>query len=688
MSPEQHPSEMEQLDLLAVELAESGKIARVSTVHRGRPDPVFTMRLRNELLLSFGSVAMVKLEDAEAPTLISPMPAPVALGSDVDLVAFEARDQDAAPQPFEPRAAVEPFRPSLARFGRLVRSSRDAGRRPVAVMAAADDATVVDDRQVDGAQLQAPAGPARLRANVRLLLLRPTSRHSRFVGLGLAACLALMAVLLGSGLLAPVKAPARVDQAIAASLVHGDNLTPLAAGALLTQGDEIRVGAGGLAYLTVADSIVRLDAGADLRLDSLDARDLQVSQLAGRVYHRVLLPDGGSYRVMTGGVAWQATGTAFDLDRRTNAATDQVLGLALQHDLRVTGSGVDASVPQGTSALVTLASSSSAGSAATSPIGSSTLDNPWLLANATLDARLGLPLGLLADAAHISAPPTTTAHPTDALPTTDVPAGTAAGTPAVPTATPAAPTHAPTARPTAAPTKPGIPNLGSLSVTDTGGGTFSFSWPRYTGSGFEYYKLVYAPWGTNPTYNGSNYWACPSNPADTSWAGAVDPGNWGVRLQVIDTTSGKVVVRAQTNVVHLDVPLPAAKPLGTLTVVTNSNGTVTFSWTKYTGSFSYYKLVFEPQGGDPSYPGGSPYWAVPGTNQTSVTLTVGAGNGGNAKFDPGNWSVRIQAIGYPGGNAYAFAETSIQDVAVSAPATPTPATPTPATTPTPTASPT
>ena len=684
MSPEQHPSEMEQLDLLAVELAESGKIARVSTAHRGRPDPVFTMRLRNELLSSFGSVAMVKLEEAEAPTLISPMPAPVDVDSDIDLVAFEARDQDAAPQPFAPPAAVEPFRPSLARFGRLVRSPRDVGRRPVAVMAAAEAGT-----QVDPAPRE-PTGRASVRGNVRFLL-HPSGKPSRFVGLGLAACLALLAVLLGSGLMAPVKAPARVDQAIAASLVHGDGLTPLAAGALLTQGDEIRVGTGGLAYLTVADSIVRLDAGADVRLDSLDARDLQVAQLAGRVYHRVLLPHGGSYRVLTGGVVWQATGTAFDLDRRTTAATDQVLGLALQHDLRVTGSGVDASVPQGTSALVTLASSSSAGSAATSPIGSSTLDNPWLLANAALDARLGLPLGLLADAAHITARPATTAGPTDAPPTADVPVETAAATPAVPTATPAPPTHAPTARPTAAPTKPGIPNLGSLSVTDTGGGTYSFSWPKYTGSGFEYYKLVYAPWGTNPTYNGSNYWACPSNPADTSWSGAVDPGNWGVRLQVIDTTSGKVVVRAQTNVVHLNVPLPPTKELGALNVQDNGNGTYTFSWPKYSGSFNYYKLVFGPPGSSPTYPGGSPYWAVPGTNQTSVTLTVGAGNGGNAKFDPGNWSVRIQAIGYPGGNAYAFAETSAVPVTVVPAPMPTPTaspTPTPTPTLTPTASPT
>jgi len=42
-----------------------------------------------------------------------------------------------------------------------------------------------------------------------------------------------------------------------------------------------------------------------------------------------------------------------------------------------------------------------------------------------------------------------------------------------------------------------------------------------------------------------------------------------------------------------------------------------------------------------------------------VKLTVGD-NG----FLPGHYKVRIQAIGYPGGNAYAYAQTTVLDLTV------------------------
>ena len=666
MSPEQPHSEMEQLDLLAVELADAGKIARESTAQRGRPDGIFTMRLREELLSSFGSIGMVRLEDADAPSLVAPMPVPAA-----DVLAFEARDQAEAPQPVEAGSEVESPEPMLGQIARVLRTPRTTEHRPVPVMASAPDTELADATTSDVVAPE-PAGPTRLRARVRPLL-RPSARPSRFVGLGLAACLALIASLLGIGLLSPVKAPARVDDALAASLVHGDSSTPLAAGALLTQGDEIRVAEGGYAYLSLASSYVRLAAGADLKLDSLDTRDIKVSQLAGRVYHRVVLPDGGSYRVMTGNVAWAATGTAFDLDRTTSASSDTVLGMALQHDLQVSGYGVDAAVPQGTSALITLSSSGLAvGAPATSDLGEASLENPWLLTNAGLDAQLGLPLGELADALHPTPTPTPTASATEvAAPTTEptaVPAETAAEPTTAPTA---APTKAPTPKPTPKPTAAGIPNLGTLSIADAGGGNYSFSWPKYGGSGFEYYKLMYAPWGTNPTYGGSgaNYWACPSDPADTSWSGLIEPGSWGVRVQVVDTSSGKTVIRAQTPVIHLNVPLPATVSLGALTVQDNGDGTYTFKWTKFTGPwFSYYKLVYGPSGSSPSYPGGSSYWAaISNQSQTQVTLKVGTGG-----FEAGTYAVRLQAIDYPGGHAYAYAETDIADPVTTAPA-PTPA---------------
>ena len=101
---------------------------------------------------------------------------------------------------------------------------------------------------------------------------------------------------------------------------------------------------------------------------------------------------------------------------------------------------------------------------------------------------------------------------------------------------------------------------------------------------------------------------------------------------------------------------------------------MTFSWTGYSGvPFSYYKLVFETvsSGKTPSYPDGSDYWTVPSPVTTNVALTVGVGNGGSKPLLPGDYQVRIQAIGYPSGCAYVYGQTSVATVHVSA-ATPTP----------------
>jgi len=103
--------------------------------------------------------------------------------------------------------------------------------------------------------------------------------------------------------------------------------------------------------------------------------------------------------------------------------------------------------------------------------------------------------------------------------------------------------------------------------------------------------------------------------------------------------------------------LPPTVNLGALGVTDNGDGTYTFSWTAYTGgSFSYYKLVYEDtaSGKTPSYPDGSPYWAVPGTGDTSA---------GPIAIPAGDYQVRIQAIGYPSG-AYVYAQSTILHLVV------------------------
>jgi hypothetical protein len=315
-----------------------------------------------------------------------------------------------------------------------------------------------------------------------------------------------------------------------------------------------------------------------------------------------------------------------------------------------------------------------AGSPSIQTIGDQTLAEAWLVDNAALDARLGLPLGLLADGA--TPAPSASPSPTDEPATpTDQPAATPTPT----TAPTPSPTTKPTPKPTPKPTTTGPASLGSLTVVNNGDGTYKFQWPKYTGSGFQFYKLLHGPVGTDPAYGTSEYWACPTSAGANSWSGAIAAGDYAVRVQVVDTSN---LIRAQSNTVRLTVSPPPTLPpvvnLGALTYTDNLDGTYTFRWTQYTGAFSYYKLAWGNWPGSPSYPSGSPYWAVP---------PVGASSSDPITIGPGDYAVRIQAIGYPGGSAHAYAQTTVLRLTIPAPvATPTP-TPTPAPTPTPTPAP-
>ncbi len=175
---------------------------------------------------------------------------------------------------------------------------------------------------------------------------------------------------------------------------------------------------------------------------------------------------------------------------------------------------------------------------------------------------------------------------------------------------------------------------------------------------------MHEDWGKTPNYPTSPYWACNDSASDDTWSGFIDPGDYAVRLQVVDDSGDKVVIRAQTRIVRLTVTAPPSLPptvdLGALRATANGDGTYSFSWTAYTGgSFSYYKLVYETtaSGKTPSYPDGSPYWAVPGPGDTST---------GPITIEPGDYRVRIQAIGYPDG-AYAYAQTAILHLIVPSP---------------------
>jgi hypothetical protein len=659
MSPDEL-NELEQLDGLAGELAEAGRVAR-ARVAAARPDPAFAARLRAELLAS--------LATGESRPVSTAAPVPPARPA-----GFIERRNGARPFTDGPRTWAPEERP----FGRRA-EDREGG--PVAAAETYAERWLAPGRAADAAEAgRAPVDPAVLAA------ARDQSRHipsesslrpsvqwhiptrlfaPRGMVAAMAACAAIVALLFGTGFLWPAKATATADQAVAATLVRGGSTSDLAAGTSLREGDEIRVAAGGRAILTLGSTVVRLDAGAAVRLDSLAPADEVVTQLGGRVYHRVSVPAGGEYSVVTASVTWEAKGTAFDLDRHATAGGgEEVVGLALQHGLDLAGPQLKVSLAEGNSATVTLLpDGSTGGSPAVGAITAAQLGSPWLAANAALDLKLGLPLGLLATV--VASPSASSTARATAEPTDEATA------PAESPSDGASASASATAK--AAPTPLGY--LGKLTAVNNGNGTYTLRWPVYSGSGFQYYKVTYCAWSCTPSYPASDMLAAITARDENTWTGALSGGDYAFRVQVVDLSSGDTVIRASSTVLHLVVVDASTPPptvsLGDLTWVLNGDGSYSFWWNPYTGGrpFSYYKLVFEltSSGRTPDYTNGSPYWAVPGTGDTTVALDPGTGG-----FQPGDYLVRIQAIGYPNGSAYAYGETTVLHFVLPAPATPSP----------------
>ena len=596
-------TELEQLDSLAAELVEAGRLARAVNAQRARPEPAFAMQLRAELLGELPSRPCIS-EATRVEEGIAGVPLP------------PTRPLDAAGRLLERRQANRPFdlerrssypAPDLALLALGPSAPTDA---PDSARAGKRWAAVGVGEPIGGGLATTPRGEeadrvAPLHPSIHWHI--PTrAMPSRWIAAGLAASVAIASLFYGSGIFWPVRASATADEAVAATLVRGGTSSVLAVGGELREGDEIRVASGGRATLMLGASIVRLGSGADLRLDSLDPNHEAVSQLAGRVYHRVSVPAGGDYRVVTASATWEAHGTAFDIDREgTAGGGEEVRGLALQHGLTLRGPQLDETLPEGTGATVVLrADGAPLGTPVLEPIGSLALADAWLIENAGLDARLGLPLGLLA-----SVPtPTPTIEPkTEPTPeTTPEPAvqPTDAATPAPTPAPTPTPTSRPTPRPTPNPTPAGPPNLGTLTITDKGGGTYKFQWPKYTGSGFQYYKLVYGAWGTQPSRPDSPYWVCNTSAGATSWTGSIAAGDYAVRVQVIDETSGKTIIRSQSAVVRLTVAAQPSPPptvdLGALGFTDNGDGTYTFSWARLHGRpVQLLQAVWRSLSGDP-----------------------------------------------------------------------------------------
>jgi hypothetical protein len=407
---------------------------------------------------------------------------------------------------------------------------------------------------------------------------------------GLAACLVLAVVAVGSGLFSsPDRGTAVAQEAISATLIRAGVRSDLTSYQKLQVGDEIQVGADGQVNLTIDDSHVRLAPTADVKLVKIDRAHVVLDQLSGEVYYRVDVPAGGDYIVNTGSVAWVARGTAFDVDRshRTAGNGDEVVALALVDGFEIQGAetGKTLNLTEGMSATVELSSSGIVeGSPVTGTISSDALARAWIVDNANLDAQMELPMGVLIAQALPSPTPTPTPTPTESpseVPSASpTPSPTVSETPsASPTASPSpvptrtstpkpttAPTPVPptqtvppTSAPTPAPTTVPIPDI-SLTwdpVSDT------VSWTPYLGpwDGNTTYQLVCIPGASGTPNFPQDY--CFKDTTDSSVTTfALDRvrmtvvDHYQVRLQVVENPSQNYQVLASTNTITIGVPAP------------------------------------------------------------------------------------------------------------------------------------
>lgn len=457
MSPDETADD-EQLDDLAHELGDAGRLARIVSAHREQPDPVFATNLRDELTGPVSSpsraarilrapgprpAAATPLVPAPATPLVpapvlrpmlssGPFPVAVATPPPVGQQSVPRALSGSEPPPGSATVKTVPTpttgmldsvdvdEASIKAFYKWAAKARAADRTTVVAHEETSFArgapTLVKTAAVDSESASEAAGN-----NGRVTALKPKVRMylaashlpTKWILVGLVACLALaVAVYGGILLLSPDRGTATARDATFATLIRAGVRTELTSYQALQVDDEIQVGAGGHANLTIDDSHVRLAPAADVKLLKIDRAHVVLDQLAGEVYHRVNVPDGGDYIVNTGSVAWVAHGTAFDLDRspRSGGNGDEVVALALVDGFDIEGAkiGPTLQLNQGMSVTVELSSAGIAdGPPVTGAISTGELTQAWIVSNARLDMQLQLPMGVLA--AEASPSPTTTA---------------------------------------------------------------------------------------------------------------------------------------------------------------------------------------------------------------------------------------------------------------------------------------
>jgi hypothetical protein len=519
-----------------------------------------------------------------------------------------------------------------------------------------------DARPIEPGHDTLPVGSAESRpVALRPQLARRTPAFlpaPRWSFLAVAAALVIAVV----GLSGPGPFPAQplvvAGESVGATLARGTTESALVGGTELLAGDTVRVAPGGHATLELGAGRVRLDGGAAVRLDRLEGGRVELAQLSGRAWHRVVVPDGGRYRVATASLTWTAAGTAFDLDLAPDAS--RVRALAIEHDVTAEGPGLRLELVEGRRADIELVAGTPTVSSEVAT--RAELTEPWLVANARADARLGHPVGAMAELLTALASPTPEASP--AASTTPSPAPSlepslepsAAPSPTI--APTASPSPTPTPKPTPKPTPTPAPTMGTLGLTATAcPGGVVLDWTASDSAAFNHYTtlraatadipLAYPPEGGAVDF-GTSYTTDPAktDAYDASLEGGLE--TW-YRTMAFDAEDGVIAASTARKVVTKSVV-----DLGGLDITSPGSGALDFGWTSFGGSagcFSYYKLVKSADDATPSYLEGAETIAAIGEQAASAYSVEGWTPGATYWF-------RLQAIRATSLGKFVVAETA------------------------------
>jgi hypothetical protein len=495
-------------------------------------------------------------------------------------------------------------------------------------------------------------------------------------GVLMAAVVLVALVAIDHRSLAPPGPSLIVADAASATVQRGPDRFTLEPGMALQAGDVVRTADGdGRATLALAGGETRLAPSTAVRIVAAGI-DLTLDQLAGRTWHRV---GGavGTYTVRTDDVAWVATGTAFDLDRRAAAGGgEEVRAVAIEHDVRIEGRTPARDLPEGFTTVVPL-SDPAAEPTDGGPISDQDGADPWLLENARRDVVLDFDVGPFARYLVRTQPdptPLPTAKPTPIPTPSFEPAPTegpiqpsvatdptAAPTPR-PTPRPTArPTPKPTARPTPKPTPTPAPDLAQLSLNVTGcnGGFAVLAWSKAPADGFDHYQTLRS---TGTTIAPKEPPVPPAVAPDALYAeglntlSAIDAGLDGgttFRYRTVAFRRGSVAYAASP------VKTAAVRPVKALGALTASvdAGVLSADWTPFAGPeacFTWYKLVASTSDETPSY--------AEGAETIWVWENKTVGHASVEGLPPGTYHLRLETLRTSGAGPRLVARTDVATV--------------------------